>query len=166
MDEKYFCSAKDGLTLKCFVMADLEKTLMRPRTFNPSVFDDFFKPWNEWFVDRKGMMSTVPAVNVKESDGNYLVMLATPGLKKEDFHVDVDGNLVTISAETSMEKEEKEAQFTRKEYSYNSFSRTFSLPENIDRDKIEAMYENGELKLVLPKRMTRESAAKQQIKIN
>jgi HSP20 family protein len=147
-------------------MADLEKTLMRPRTFNPSVFDDFFKPWNEWFSDKKGMMSTVPAVNIKESDGKYLVMLAAPGLKKEDFHIDVDANLVTISAGTASEKEEKEDQFTRKEYNYNSFARTFTLPENIERDKIEAMYENGELKLVLPKKTSSQSAAKQQIKIN
>ena len=147
-------------------MTDLEKTLMRPRTLNPSVFDDFFKPWNEWFFDKKGNMATVPAVNVKESDGNYQVMLAAPGLKKEDFHIDVDGNLVTISAETKSEKEEKEEQFTRKEYSYSSFSRTFTLPENIEQDKIEAKYENGELKLVLPKKGGVQTPAKKEIKIN
>ena len=147
-------------------MTDLEKTLMRPASFNPSVFDDFFKPWNEWFSDRKKLMSTVPAVNVKESDGTYQVMLAAPGLKKEDFHIDVDGNLVTISAETKTEKTEKEEQFTRKEYNYNSFSRTFTLPENIDRDRIEARYENGELKLVLPKKGSQPAAPKQQITIN
>lgn len=133
---------------------------------NPSIFDDFFKPWNEWFSDRKGLVNTVPAVNVTETDGKYQVMLAAPGLKKEDFHIDVDGNLVTISAETKTEKEEKEEQFTRKEYNYNSFSRTFTLPENIDRDKIEARYENGELKLVLPKKGNTPTAAKQQVKIN
>jgi HSP20 family protein len=148
------------------IMTDLEKTLMRPMTFNPSVFDDFFKPWNEWFYDRKGKMATVPAVNITEGDGKYQVMLAAPGLKKEDFHIDVDGNLVSISAETKSEKEEKEEQFTRKEYSYSSFSRTFTLPENIDRDKIEAMYENGELKLVLPKKGGVQTPAKKEIKIN
>jgi HSP20 family protein len=147
-------------------MTDLEKTLMRPRTLNPSIFDDFFKPWNEWFSDRKGLVATVPAVNVTETDGKYQVMLAAPGLKKDDFHIDVDGNLVTISAETKTEKEEKEEQFTRKEYNYSSFSRTFTLPENIDRDKMEARYENGELKLVLPKKGNTPTAAKQQIKIN
>lgn len=147
-------------------MTDLEKNIMRPRTLNPSIFDDFFKPWNEWFSDRKGMVATVPAVNVTETDGKYQVMLAAPGLKKDDFHIDVDGNLVTISAETKTEKEEKKEQFTRKEYSYNSFSRTFTLPENIDRDKIEALYENGELKLMLPKKGDTPTAPKQQIKIN
>jgi HSP20 family protein len=158
--------AKDGLTSKSHAMTDLEKTLMRPRTFNPSIFDDFFKPWNEWFSDRKGLVATVPAVNVTETDGNYQVMLAVPGLKKDDFHIDVDGNLVTISAETKAETEEKGAQFTRKEYNYSSFSRTFTLPENIDREKIEARYENGELKLVLPKKGNVPTADKQQIKIN
>jgi HSP20 family protein len=147
-------------------MTDLEKTLMRPMTFNPSVFDDFFKPWNEWFYDKKGKMATVPAVNITESDGKYQVMLAAPGLKKDDFHIDVDGNLITISAETKSEKEEKEAQFTRKEYSYSSFSRTFTLPDNVEKDKIEATYENGELKLVLPVKEHAKEAAKQQIKIN
>lgn len=147
-------------------MTDLEKTLMRPRTFNPSVFDDFFKPWNEWFSDRKGMISTVPAVNVTESDGKYQVMLAAPGLKKEDFHIDIDGNLITISAETKSEKEEKEEQFTRKEYNYTSFSRTFTLPENINKESVEAKYENGELKLVLPKKGGVQTPAKQEIKIN
>jgi HSP20 family protein len=147
-------------------MTDLEKTLMRPMTFNPSVFDDFFKPWNEWFYDRKGKMATVPAVNITEGDGKYQVMLAAPGLKKDDFHIDVDGNLITISAETKSEKEEKEEQFTRKEYNYTSFSRTFTLPENIDKDRIEAKYENGELKLVLPIKGNVKETAKQQIKIN
>lgn len=139
---------------------------MRPRTFNPSVFDDFFKPWNEWFSDRKGVISTVPAVNVTESDGKYQVMLAAPGLKKEDFHIDIDGNLITISAETKSEKEEKEEQFTRKEYNYTSFSRTFTLPENINKESVEAKYENGELKLVLPKKGGVQTPAKQEIKIN
>jgi HSP20 family protein len=147
-------------------MTDLEKNIMRPRTFNPSIFDDFFKPWNEWFSDRKGMVATVPAVNVTETNGKYQVMLAVPGLKKDDFHIDVDGNLVTISAETRTEKDERDEQFTRKEYNYSSFSRTFTLPENIDRDKIEAVYENGELKLVLPKKGDTPTAAKQQIKIS
>ena len=139
---------------------------MRPMTFNPSVFNDFFKPWNEWFMDKKGMMSSVPAVNIKEADGKYQVMLAAPGLKKDDFHVEVDGNLVTISAETKSEKEEKEDQYTRKEYSYSSFSRTFTLPENVEKDKIEARYENGELKLVLPKKENASKSNKQEIKIN
>ncbi len=112
------------------------------------------------------MVATVPAVNVTETNGNYQVMLAAPGLKKDDFRIDVDGNLVTISAETTSEKEEQDKQFTRKEYNYSSFSRTFTLPENIDRDKIEAVYENGELKLMLPKKGNTPTAEKQQIKIN
>src|SRR5688572_16161507 len=112
---------------------------------NPSLFEDFFKPWNEWF-DNGGLLqkpSTLPAVNVTEDKDNYLVSLAAPGLKKEDFNIDVDGNMLTISSEKEEKKEEKDEKFTRKEYSYSSFSRSFTLPEDVKPDAIDARYENG-----------------------
>jgi HSP20 family protein len=117
----------------------------------PTLFDDFFKPWREWFDMGWDKVSTVPAVKVTEANGNFKITMAAPGLRKEDFKIDVDGNLITISAEKSTEKEEKEEKFTRKEYNYSSFCRTFTLPDNIMTDKIEARYENGELQLLLPK---------------
>ena len=119
----------------------------------PSVFDDFFKPWNDIFdVSLTGRIMNVPAVNITEQKDDYMVSLAAPGLKKEDFKIDVDGNMLTISSEKEEKKEEKEARYTRKEYSYSSFERCFTLPDGVNKEKIEAHYENGLLKLVLPKK--------------
>lgn len=121
----------------------------------PTVFDEFFKPWNEWFDNGSssfGRVMTVPAVNILENKNDYNVSLAVPGMKKEDFNIDVEGNLLTISCENETSKEEKEEQFTRKEYNYSSFSRSFTLPEEVNKEKIEAKYEDGVLKLMLPKR--------------
>ena len=117
----------------------------------PTLFDDFFKPWREWFDMGWDKVSTVPSVNVTEADKEYKISVAAPGLQKDDFKVNVDGNMITISAEKSTRSEEKEEKFTRKEYNYTSFSRTFTLPDNVMADKIEARYENGELMLMLPK---------------
>lgn len=91
---------------------------------------------------------TVPAVNVTENDQSYSVSVAAPGLEKEDFKIDLAGNMLIISAEE--EKEEKEGKYNRKEYNYSSFSRSFTLPEEVNREQIDAKaYENGVLKLVL-----------------
>ena len=120
----------------------------------PYVFDDFFKPWNEWF-DNGGLLGramNVPAVNITEQKDEYLVSLAAPGLKRDDFKLDVYGNMLTISSENEENKEEKDKRFTRKEYSYSSFSRSFTLPEEINKEKIEAKYEEGVLKISLPRK--------------
>ena len=131
----------------------MEKQLM-PRLAEriPSVFEDLFKPWNEWFDGSNlwNRMNHIPAVNITEQKDAYLVSLAAPGLKKEDFKIDIDGNLLTISSSKEETKEEKEAKFTRKEYNFSSFSRTFTLPEEISKEKIEASYENGLLNITLP----------------
>ena len=118
----------------------------------PYVFDDFFKPWNEWFDNGWSRSMKVPAVNITEEKGQFMVSLAAPGLKKEDFKIDVDGNMLTISSEKEESKEEKDKKFTRKEYNYSSFSRSFTLPEEINQEKIEAKYEDGVLQIVLPRR--------------
>jgi len=121
----------------------------------PPVFNDFFKPWNEWFDNGGSLLGramNVPAVNITEEKDEYRVSLAAPGLKKDDFKLDVDGNILTISSEKEESKEEKDKRFTRKEYSYSSFSRSFTLPEEINREKIEAKYEDGVLKISLPRK--------------
>jgi HSP20 family protein len=127
--------------------------LIKPGLF-PSVFDDFFKPWNEWFEGRgaPARTITVPAVNVTENEQNYSVSVAAPGLKKEDFKIGLSRNMLTISAEKDEENEEKEGKYNRKEYNYSSFSRSFTLPEEVNREQIDAKYEDGVLKLVLPKK--------------
>ncbi len=130
----------------------------------PTVFDDFFKPWNEWF-DKGGLLGrtmNVPAVNITENKDEYMVSLAAPGLKKDDFHIAIDGNMLTISSEKEENKEEKDKMFTRKEYNYSSFSRSFTLPEEINKEKIDAKYEDGVLRLTLPrKEEARKPLAKQ-----
>ncbi|MGZ8551237.1 MAG: Hsp20/alpha crystallin family protein [Chitinophagaceae bacterium] len=133
----------------------------------PSVFDDFFKPWNEWF-DNGGFLGrtmNVPAVNITEQKNEYRVTMAAPGLKKDDFKIDVDGNMLTISSEKEENKEEKDKKFTRKEYSYSSFSRSFTLPEEINKEKIEARYEDGVLKISLPRKEEAKKTTAKQITV-
>ena len=116
-----------------------------------SMLSDFFKNngivedgfWNkEW----------LPAVNVSESEKSYEVELAAPGMKKEDFKVKVDNGALTISAERKEEKEEKKKNYTRQEYSYNSFSRSFTLPDDVKDDNVKAHYEDGVLKLSIARK--------------
>lgn len=95
---------------------------------------------------------TLPAVNVLDLDDKFLVEMAVPGFKKSDFNVNLDNKLLTISAEHKTENEENvDDHYTRREFGYSSFQRTFTLPEIIDNEKIVAKYEDGILKVALPK---------------
>lgn len=119
----------------------------------PVLFNDFFKPWNEWF-NNEGMLTAaanVPAVNVSETDKSFDLTMAAPGMKKSDFRIDVDGNLLTVSSEQEHREEETGKKFTKKEYSYSSFCRSFNLPEDVNREKIEAHYTDGILHIALPR---------------
>src|SRR5215203_424788 len=128
------------------------RALTKP-ALSPSLFDDFFKPWNEWFNDSTfNRVNKLPSVNIKENGNYYDVSLAAPGLKKEDFKLDIDGNMLTISSEKEEKKEDKDEKYTRKEYSYSSFSRSFTLPEDVKQEAIEAKYEDGVLNLRLPRK--------------
>lgn len=128
------------------------QALTRTGERTPSVFDDFFKPYNEWFDNGGiwGRTMNVPAVNITEEKNDYMVSMAVPGMKKDDFVIDVEGNMLTISSEKEEHKEEKDKKFTKKEYNFSSFSRCFTLPEEINKEKIEARYEDGVLKVILP----------------
>ena len=128
-------------------------TTLTRSMMTPSLFDDFFKPWNEWF-DKPALferMMTMPAVNVRENMDNYIVSLAAPGLKKEDFKISIEGNMLTISCQKEVEEEEKNVKFTRKEYNFYSFSRSFTIPEDVKLDAIDAHYANGVLNIMLPR---------------
>jgi HSP20 family protein len=143
-------------------------TLTKKSETMPALFEDFFKPWNEWFENGGSLLSrslTIPSVNITETNHEYQVSLAAPGLKKDDFKIDVDGNMLTISSEKEQTKEEKEKKFTRKEYSYTSFSRSFTLPEEVNKEKIEARYEDGVLKLSLPRKEEAKKTAAKQIAV-
>ena len=128
--------------------------LAKKTDFMPSVFDDFFKPWNNWFENDffNGKSMNVPAVNITDNKDDFVVSLAVPGMKKDDFNIDVEGNMITISCNKEEKKEEKDSRYTRKEYNYSSFSRSFTLPDDVMNEKIEARYEDGVLKLMLPKK--------------
>ncbi|HET7898056.1 MAG TPA: Hsp20/alpha crystallin family protein [Flavisolibacter sp.] len=121
-----------------------------------NLFDDFFtKDLLNWgLANNSATNTTIPAVNIKETASNFEVEMAAPGLRKEDFKVELDGNSLTISSEWQNQNEVKEGErYTRREFSYQSFERTFTLPRNVvDVDQINAKYENGVLRLLIPKR--------------
>lgn len=94
-------------------------------------------------------VSNVPAVNVSETDKEYIVVVAAPGMDRKDFQVETDEDMLTISAEK--EKEEREGRYNRREYNYSSWSRSFSLPEDCNPEKIDAEYKSGELRITIPK---------------
>ncbi len=122
----------------------------------PSVLDRFFEgdmmDWNN--ANYAGSNSTLPAVNIKEDADEYQLELAAPGMKKDDFNLNYENGRLTISSERRDESEEKEGEtVTRREFSYQSFNRSFTVPENIvDADKIKASYNDGILNIRLPKK--------------
>lgn len=120
----------------------------------PAFFDDMFKPWKDLFDTNGGRSwtATVPAVNVTEEKDAFKLSLAAPGMRKEDFNVDVEGDMLTISAEKEEKKESGDEKVSREEYNYSSFSRSFRLPETVKRDSIGALYQDGVLKVTLPKK--------------
>lgn len=124
----------------------------RTQNWLPSIFNDFFD--NDWMVKAN---ATAPAINVFETEKEYRVELAAPGMTKEDFnvHIDEDNNLV-ISMEKKSESEnkdenKKEGRYLRREFSYSKFQQTMILPDDVDKEKISAHVENGVLNIELPK---------------
>ncbi len=136
----------------------------------PSFFDKFFEgdvmDWNT--MNFAGDNSTLPAVNVKENDNEFQIDVAAPGLKKGDFKLNYDNGRLTISSEKRDENEEKDGEkITRREFSYQAFQRSFSVPENVvNADKIAARYEEGILHVTLPKREEVKPKPAKEIKIS
>jgi HSP20 family protein len=124
-------------------------------TNNPVVFNSAFSNLFENFLGddflTKEYASYVPAVNISEEDGKYTLELSAPGFQKEDFKIEIKKGVLTISGEHKTESETTEKKFTRKEFSYGSFQRSFSLPDTINEDAVEAKYENGVLNITLVK---------------
>ncbi|WP_276875299.1 Hsp20/alpha crystallin family protein [Chryseobacterium joostei] len=123
---------------------------------NPrSLFDDFFNRelfnWDN--TNFSSSRTTLPSVNIKEREEAFEVEVAAPGMQKEDFKITLDGNLLTISSSKEEREEENDGNFTRKEFSYQSFQRSFELAKDVvDDENIEAKYENGVLRLTIPKK--------------
>ena len=117
--------------------------------------DDFFTRGLNWGLSNfTEANSTMPAVNIRETDNAYEVQMASPGMRKQDFKIELENNILTISSEKTEEREEDgKEKYSRKEFSYESFQRSFNLPkEVVDEDKIEAHYKDGVLHLTIPKK--------------
>ena len=143
--------------------------IKRNENWLPSVFDDMFKTdWLGGTTNVNNIGTRIPAVNIQESDENFIVEVAAPGKSKEDFKIELDNDVLTISAEDKMEKEtsEKNGKYTRREFSYSTFKRAFSLPDTVDNSKISANYNNGVLEIALPKKEEAKVQAKRMIEIS
>lgn len=121
----------------------------------PSFFDNFFSrdlmDWNN--SNFSSTNSTLPAVNIRETDESFLIEVAAPGLAKENFRVNLNRNRLVISSEQRNEKDQSDKKYSRREFSYQSFERSFFLPEGtVDGDRINAKYIDGILLVTLPKR--------------
>ena len=121
----------------------------RTQNWLPSIFNDFFD--NDWMVKAN---ATAPAINVFETEKEYKVELAAPGMTKEDFnvHIDEENNLViSMEKKTENKEEKKEGRYLRREFSYSKFQQTMILPDDVDKEKISPQVENGVLNIDLPK---------------
>ncbi|WP_426477537.1 Hsp20/alpha crystallin family protein [Chryseobacterium sp. CBSDS_008] len=121
----------------------------------PNIFDDFFgrELFNWGNNNYSSTSTTVPSVNIKENGDAYEVQVAAPGMEKNDFEIKLDGNLLTISSMKQDSNETNEENYTRREFSYQSFQRSFELPKDVvDQDNINATYDNGLLMLTIPKK--------------
>jgi HSP20 family protein len=118
---------------------------------NPFFSDVFESVLNDSFLGDK-LASRVPAVNISETENEFHIELAAPGLKKEDFKINLDKNVLSVSADKKAENVEEGRKFSKREYSYNAFTRSFTLPEVADAGKIEAEYTDGVLKLIVAKK--------------
>jgi HSP20 family protein len=151
------------------------KTLMKSNNGNlipsiPSLLNDFFA--NDWLSSSAGNWrtsgTTMPAVNVKETNDEFHIEVAAPGMKRDDFKVELDNNFLTISAELEQKNEQNNEGegYTRREFSYQSFQRSFALPENkVEGEKVAAKYVDGILHITVPKREEAKAKPVKQIKV-
>ena len=137
-----------------------------------------FPTWSNWidsffnnelpsvFTSNFNTGMTLPKVNIKETSDAYVVEMAVPGLKKSDFHIDLDNQVLSIATEMKEENEQQEDNYTRREFGYSSFKRTFTLPDSVDDGKIDAKYADGILSIHLPKREEAKQKPPRTIKIS
>ena len=129
-------------------------------------------PWLSDFVDNENFFDSdllrrqfAPAVNVRETEKYFEIDVAAPGLNKKDFNITVENRVLTISSDKEEEKEEKEGNYTRREFSYRSFARSFSLPEGVNEEDVKAAYSDGVLRLNVPKKMTDDPKLRKAIEV-
>lgn len=135
--------------------------MVRKNQFNP-ILGGFL---NDEFVNRlfdtPDVKSTIPSVNISETKSHFSIELAAPGYVKDDVRVKIEDDLLTISSEKKVESELNEATCLRREFSFSNFKRSFTLPDNIDREKIDARMENGILTVILPKKDEKKESEKE-----
>lgn len=135
----------------------LRNDFLTNRFFTPRLFD-----FDDEFFTRN---VAPPLANINETNKEYQLDLSVPGMKRDDFKVDVDNGIITVSSEKEEEKNEEDKNYSRREFSYSKFSRSFSLPENADENNINAKYDNGILKVTIPKVQESISKPKKEIKV-
>jgi HSP20 family protein len=128
--------------------------------YMPNFFDDDFLP------TLSSRTSSMPAVNIKEDEKNYVLDLAIPGMDKKDLKIDINEDVLTISSESKEESSEERDGYKKKEFNYSSFCRSFYIPENVNRDKIEANYKDGILTVSLPKMEEEKKILSRQVTIS
>jgi HSP20 family protein len=124
--------------------------LRKQSPFFPSLVDEFVN--RDWNIELPSFSTTVPAVNIIEKETEYKIELAVPGMRKDHFEIEMEEGILSISANQDEEKTSEKGKFTRREFSYNSFRRSFTIPESVDPAKIDANYTEGVLFISLPKR--------------
>jgi HSP20 family protein len=134
------------------------------RSFRPFSMSNLFD--DDFFPVLNNRTSSMPAVNIREDEKQYNLELAVPGMEKKDLRIDINEDVLTISSETKNETEENRDGYKRKEFSYSSFCRSFYIPENVNRDKIEANYKDGILTVGLPKQEEEKTKITRQISIS
>ncbi|MBN2637076.1 MAG: Hsp20/alpha crystallin family protein [Prolixibacteraceae bacterium] len=140
----------------------------RTENYFPSILDRFLNnDLMDWNLSNFSSTNTsLPAVNVKENDNEFVIEVAAPGMSKKDFKINYQNNVLSITSEKQEEKENKSENYTRKEFSYQSFQRSFTVAENtVDGDKISAKYNDGILHITLPKREEVKPKPMREIKI-
>lgn len=143
-------------------------TLVKYQNPMPQVLNRFFdSEFYSWLnKNYSNTNTTLPAVNIKETEDAYLLDFAAPGYKKEDFVIELNNDVLTVSSERKVEEEENDENFTKKEFSYESFTRSFNLPELVEGDKIKATYKNGILEIKIPKKEEAKPKPVKQIKVS
>jgi HSP20 family protein len=134
------------------------------RTSWPSLVEEFFS--GDLFPRFMEPVTSVPAVNITEGKEDFKIEVAAPGLDKEDFRINLENNVLTISSEKEEKNEEKDEKVMRREFSYSSFSRSFTLPNTINPDKIKAAHKDGLLTVIVPKRDEAREKPAREIKIS
>ena len=147
-------------------------SLVKRENYSPtwsSFFNDFLnRDWYDWNNQNYSLTNTtIPSVNIKENENEFEVEMAAPGMAKDDFKIELNNSVLTISSEKQSENETKEGKnVTRREFSYQSFSRSFTLPAIVETDRITAKYENGILRENIPKKEEAKPKPLKQIQVS